>query len=831
MKKILQLLFLSAIILFLNQDRIDAQNKITQNGIKYSGKVPEVIIYESGKVEQFYIKAQNRKKAGEEPTATFEVTYNGFSDDAKTAFAKAVELWSYLIKSSVTINIDATWQALDAGVLGSAGPNSLRREFKNAPVSLTWYPIAIANKLASFDLEPESFDIRARFSSTMNWYLGVDGNCPANQYDFVSIVMHEIGHGLGFTGSADVDGTNGSWGLYDFPYIYDRFVFNESDELLIDTLTFTNPSTQLKDEYTSGEVYFQSELSDQANGGGHAELYAPSVWNDGSSYSHLDDVFNGTEHSMMTYSSGTGEVTHDPGDITLGMFAEMGWTNVLYKHFIIKDIEAMTTPVTVETKIYSDSSLVDGSVILHYSDDNFDTENTVVMTSSNDTLFTAEIPVLATDTVKYYFEASTTLSRTYYYPVQGKLPVTTIDTTLYFKIGTDTEEPVLSHSPTNSIFNFDEELILNIGADDNLGIDSVHVEYKLNDGELKYQKCDSIEFAEIDNLYLYQTSFSITDMLDGDTLSYRIVAVDLASTPNKKTLPASDFYKVAILDLNEATEDITINFDESSDAGLLVQDGLSVSQPNGFSSQGLHSPHPYEEGDPYPNNEIIYSAMLKTPIILKDNDSYIRFDEIVIVEPGSAGTNYGDDEFWDYVIVEGSKDTAKTWFAFEDGYDCDISSTFRNVYNTNGDGTESMYLSHMINLLGNSNLVGGDEVLIRFRLWSDQLTVGWGWAIDNVEIQGNVTSIDKKTLMSENLKVFPSPSNGHFDILLNSEEQIKEYTVLIFNAAGKVIYKETRNESNNNIKHHIDISNNAPGIYLLRVNTGNKSISKKILIN
>jgi len=132
MKKILQLLFLSAIILFLNQDRIDAQNKITQNGIKYSGKVPEVIIYESGKVEQFYIKAQNRKKAGEEPTATFEVTYNGFSDDAKTAFAKAVELWSYLIKSSVTINIDATWQALDAGVLGSAGPNSLRREFKNA---------------------------------------------------------------------------------------------------------------------------------------------------------------------------------------------------------------------------------------------------------------------------------------------------------------------------------------------------------------------------------------------------------------------------------------------------------------------------------------------------------------------------------------------------------------------------------------------------------------------------------------------------------------------------------------------------------------------------
>ncbi len=41
---------------------------------------------------------------------------------------------------------------------------------------------------------------------------------------------------------------------------------------------------------------------------------------------------------MMTFSSGTGEVTHDPGNITLAMFAEMGWINVLYTHSTIKDI-------------------------------------------------------------------------------------------------------------------------------------------------------------------------------------------------------------------------------------------------------------------------------------------------------------------------------------------------------------------------------------------------------------------------------------------------------------------------------------------------------------
>jgi hypothetical protein len=30
--------------------------------------------------------------------------------------------------------------------------------------------------------------------------------------------------------------------------------------------------------------------------------------------------------------------------------------------------------------------------------------------------------------------------------------------------------------------------------------------------------------------------------------------------------------------------------------------------------------------------------------------------KLVLVEPGDAGTVYGDEEFWDYVIVEASKE-------------------------------------------------------------------------------------------------------------------------------------------------------------------------------
>ncbi len=41
----------------------------------------------------------------------------------------------------------------------------------------------------------------------------------------------------------------------------------------------------------------------------------------------------------------------------------------------------------------------------------------------------------------------------------------------------------------------------------------------------------------------------------------------------------------------------------------------------------------------------------------------MSFDEIVLVEPGETGTSYGDEEFWDYIVIEGSKDDVNTWLA------------------------------------------------------------------------------------------------------------------------------------------------------------------------
>ena len=114
------------------------------------------------------------------------------------AFQHAADIWSARLDSNVPIRIRAQFTPLGAGVLGSAGPVSVVRDFPNAPLAGTWYHVALANKLAGVDLLPANDDINANFSTNFNFYLGLDNNHgPLN--DLVTVLLHEFAHGLGFS--------------------------------------------------------------------------------------------------------------------------------------------------------------------------------------------------------------------------------------------------------------------------------------------------------------------------------------------------------------------------------------------------------------------------------------------------------------------------------------------------------------------------------------------------------------------------------------------------------------------------------------------------------
>ncbi len=270
-------------------------------------------------------------------TATIIVNFNGagWTSQAESAFRYAADIWETLITSSVPIVVDADFSPLDPGVLGGAGPTLVVRNFTNAPQPDTWYPIATANKLANTDHAPTTADIGATFSQSYpNWFFGTGSNTPSGKINFASVVLHELGHGLGFLGSMQVDdGTGnaecqgtageGCYGLSGFPMIYDRLTENGAGTPL---LNFPNNSTTLGSELTSDSVYFDSLNANAANGDNRVPLYAPSSWNPGSSYSHLAESYNNTPQALMTFSIAPGETIHNPGSVTLCMFKDMGWT-------------------------------------------------------------------------------------------------------------------------------------------------------------------------------------------------------------------------------------------------------------------------------------------------------------------------------------------------------------------------------------------------------------------------------------------------------------------------------------------------------------------------
>ncbi|MGC6533307.1 MAG: T9SS type A sorting domain-containing protein [Flavobacteriales bacterium] len=263
---------------------------------------------------------------GDSRAVSITVNYTGFTTEAQAAFQYAVDIWASLLTSDINIVVDATWEDIPGNTLGFAGATTYFANFSGAPQDDVFYPSALADKLAGSDLDPGQSDIVASFDSGTNWYLGTDGNPAFNEFDFVSVVLHELGHGLGVVGSATVDGGVGEYGLNiaGTPIVYDTFVENGTG---LSILSYANNSTALAAQLEGGNLFWNGAEGVNANGGTNPELFAPDPFEPGSSYSHWDESYYpaGDSNSLMTPYIGFAEVIHDPGAATLGLLNDIGW--------------------------------------------------------------------------------------------------------------------------------------------------------------------------------------------------------------------------------------------------------------------------------------------------------------------------------------------------------------------------------------------------------------------------------------------------------------------------------------------------------------------------
>jgi hypothetical protein len=782
--------------------------------------------YAGNKVKRIYVPPPKEfySRANRKGGAAITVKYTGFSAAGQAAVEYAAGILESVLPAGIHITVLATWEKITtAGVLAQASTTDLISGWDiNAQVPYAMYPIALAEKISgkSFNKESEG-DIVLFVNSSVNWYMGTDGKTLSLKYDLVTVVLHELIHGLGFIDSMTAGTTTASYGISGVPMIYDTFVENAAGKRLTDTLLFKNPSIDLKTALTSGQLYFNGPLIHYYSGA-RARLYAPATFDVGSSVSHLDEDTYVTINSLMTPIIDMGEAVHDPGKFTMSILGDLGWVDTRIIHTKPKDTEQHISSLNILASVKSDTTYDHNKVYVVWSFDNFNTSSSTLMFSplSNNN-YTASISIPGYETrLQYYISAEDFFGRVY------KLPSYTDKYHYSVYIGTDTVKPVITHTRLTSFFEKASTIKFDATVTDNIGVDSVYLEYILNDGTPKYIGLASNGKDE------YINSVYTKDLMlaGGDSIRYRIIAVDKAATPNLKSLPSAGWYTIRIEKLNPVAQKYKTDFSAAS--GDFYNDGFTISRPSGFSTNGLNTPHPYVSPEAT-GDSLGYTVTLRTPLKFDAGGMMVSFKEVVLVEPGEPGSLFGSSDFYDYVIAEGSKDFGLSWFHLGDGYDSRYYDAWLTAYNSSSDGNNSTYvpdesllIKHYFFVRGTASVSAGDTILVRFRLFSDPYANGWGWFIGDLNVEPLIDMTSEVNYPG--LVLFPNPGNGIFTVRNEGNGSAGSFRYSIFNSSGKCMLTGTGNGGS---ELNINISGYSPGLYFIVIYSsgGTRSIKYNLV--
>jgi len=144
-------------------------------------------------------------------------------------------------------------------------------------------------------------DVIVNINTKINWYTGIDGHTSAEQFDLVSVCVHEIMHGLYFSGSRNRTSNTR----------FEAFLTTKTEEGEYCSLkSFESEPKKLKTALTNNELYFS------ANNRTIAKLSAPNPFAPGSSTFHLDyKKYTGGQEAVMLPAFVKGESRHTIGPV------------------------------------------------------------------------------------------------------------------------------------------------------------------------------------------------------------------------------------------------------------------------------------------------------------------------------------------------------------------------------------------------------------------------------------------------------------------------------------------------------------------------------------
>ncbi len=278
-------------------------------------------------------------------------------------------------------------------------------------------------------------------------------------------------------------------------------------------------------------------------------------------------------------------------------------------------------------------------------------------------------------------------------------------------------------------------------------------------------------------------------------------------------------------DIYAAVDTLNENFDDYSSTFF---GDFQIQDVSGFSNPALHSPHPYAD-------QTTYYCYLGTPITVKAG-AYFSYDDVAIIEPGEPGSVYGDNNFWDYVTVEASND-GDNWTIIEEPYDCRYDLVWESAYNNGTDGDESLYRNHNISLT--NYFTTNTNIYVRFKLYADANTTGWGWAIDNILSNNSVSALENDLVLNKFQLIgnYPNPFNPSTSIVFTLEQKAP-VKLEIFNMLGQKVRTLINNQAMQPGTIHEVRWNGlnqqkqpvGSGFYIYRLTAGKHSAMKKMLL-
>lgn len=275
----------------------------------------------------------------------------------RQALVEAGRVLSQVITTDVPIHVftrfDPVGGTASGGNLGAATSHTWIADFANAPIPGLKYPPALANAYAGTDLNGTTYEGWFRMNSSVDdpalfcgdWYYGVDANPPTHtlpdgrvctDFDAMTVMIHEIVHGLGFTTLASK--STGDWSQGGIPDItaahfedhasgvmwpdlsgpaicgegYDNFLRIKSGTSLTG-MHFLGPNMNVSlDNLTDG---FTDTLE-----GRHLQIYAPAFASWGSSWSHFDRAVTPNDLMEPYYTDATHDTT-----LVAALLHDIGW--------------------------------------------------------------------------------------------------------------------------------------------------------------------------------------------------------------------------------------------------------------------------------------------------------------------------------------------------------------------------------------------------------------------------------------------------------------------------------------------------------------------------